>query len=221
VASRWAFSGLWLRVSVLCALLFVADLAVVESDRFIGYEVGLRNDYFSLFRDALPFNALPALHAIEFVGVVSHPYLASATLFGAICLCAAGLFLVDRRVWSSALLITAVFGDLALAGVTKAVIVRPLDGRWRHTFPSGHAMTSFVLCSVLIYLLWHSKLQAKACWAGVILLLMLGVLYGLSALTFHYPSEVLGGYALGGAWLALLLCAFSTRLGREAESPWP
>jgi membrane-associated phospholipid phosphatase len=212
---RCASTRMWLWVAALCGFLFIADLGMVESERFIGYEAELRNNLFFLFRDTLPFNGLPALHAISFVGVASDPYVATVALFACVSAITAAYLLLTRRLWSTVLLITAVSGAVALAILTKEIIVRPLDGQGRHSFPSGHAMCSFVVCAVLIYLLWHTRQKPRVRRVGTVLVLILGVLYGLSTLTFHYPSEVLGGYALGGAWLSLVVGVLSGRLAHE------
>jgi undecaprenyl-diphosphatase len=75
--------------------------------------------------------------------------------------------------------------------------------RW--SYPAGHAMTAVICYGLLAYLL----LRARPQWRGGVLSL-LGI--GLAVIGFsriylgvHWPTDVLGGYLAGGAWLALCI----------------
>lgn len=72
-----------------------------------------------------------------------------------------------------------------------------------YSFPSGHAMSSFVFCAILIWLLW--KGGGKHAWKLIVssLLLLMAFGIGLSriVLRYHYASDVLAGFCLGGAWV--------------------
>lgn len=74
------------------------------------------------------------------------------------------------------------------------------------SFPSGHAFTAVVLYGAMAYV-GGRRLGAR--WARTVLALAVGTLIlaiGWSRLLLHvhYPTDVLGGYLLGIAWLALL-----------------
>jgi undecaprenyl-diphosphatase len=75
------------------------------------------------------------------------------------------------------------------------------------SFPSGHAVCSFIFCSVLIYLVWKGKMQISWKWALSILLFFFAVSVGISriVLRYHYATDVLAGFCLGAAWVILSL----------------
>lgn len=89
-----------------------------------------------------------------------------------------------------------------------------------YSFPSGHTMASTICYFLLAYLVWiHPRttpLARRVAW------IMSGALVfsiGLSRLYLgvHYPSDVLGGFAAGLAWLAV--CG-ATRRYLVARSGW-
>src|SRR5439155_17690729 len=77
------------------------------------------------------------------------------------------------------------------------------------SFPSGHAAGSAVGYGMLAYCLalrwrtWRRRLPL----VGVLVLLVLLIGFSRLYLGVHYLSDVLAGYALGLAWLALCVCA--------------
>jgi undecaprenyl-diphosphatase len=77
-----------------------------------------------------------------------------------------------------------------------------------YSFPSGHAMGSTIGYGVLAYVLvslWTPLRSRRALAYGVAALL--AILVGLSRvyLGVHYPSDVVGGWAAGAAWLTVCL----------------
>ena len=77
------------------------------------------------------------------------------------------------------------------------------------SFPSGHAVGSAVACGMLAYCLalrWRTWRRRLLLVAGLGLLVLL-IGFSRIFLGVHYLSDVLAGYALGLAWLALCVCA--------------
>ena len=74
-----------------------------------------------------------------------------------------------------------------------------------YSFPSGHSLSSLVFCTTIIWLIWHSALQAKWKWLCSVLLLTFSFAIGISriVLRYHYASDVLGGFSLGTAYILL------------------
>jgi undecaprenyl-diphosphatase len=72
------------------------------------------------------------------------------------------------------------------------------------SFPSGHALSSMVTFGMLAYLVAIGFEQSAIRRITVALCAALIVLIGFSRLILgvHYLSDVVGGYALGAAWLA-------------------
>jgi len=111
--------------------------------------------------------------------------------------------------------IAAFAGGVGLEYLFKAIMQRarpPFAAAILHhptySFPSGHAMASIVGYTMLAYLIvrltgWRGR-RRRAVFAGAAaLILALG--FSRVYLGVHYPSDVLGGFAIGGAWVALCL----------------
>jgi undecaprenyl-diphosphatase len=77
--------------------------------------------------------------------------------------------------------------------------------RW--SYPAGHAMTAIIVYGLLAHYLVHLR-PAWRSWALASLALGLGVIgFSRVYLGVHWPTDVLGGLLLGGAWLSLWLAA--------------
>jgi membrane-associated phospholipid phosphatase len=76
-----------------------------------------------------------------------------------------------------------------------------------HAYPSGHstAAMTVALCAVLV-----APPAVRAVVAALAGLGAAAVGYGLVILSFHYPSDVLGGYLVAGAWTAAALAVLRT-----------
>ena len=74
-----------------------------------------------------------------------------------------------------------------------------------YSFPSGHALSSFIFCSVLVYLVWRANIQTGWKWVFSIFLFLFSMTIGLSRviLKMHYPTDVLAGFCLGFIWVIL------------------
>lgn len=73
-------------------------------------------------------------------------------------------------------------------------------------FPSGHTMTGTLLYGLILYLLLPRLPSMRWRLLATIDALMIVLLIGFSRLYMgdHYPTDVLGGYAFGLAWGALV-----------------
>lgn len=76
-----------------------------------------------------------------------------------------------------------------------------------YSFPSGHALLSFVFVSALIYLLWRSEMSNAWKWTLSIFLILFSFMVGISRifLRVHYATDVIAGFCLGYAWVILSL----------------
>jgi undecaprenyl-diphosphatase len=83
------------------------------------------------------------------------------------------------------------------------------------SFPSGHALCSFIFCSVIIYLIDKGKLDSRWKWIFSILLILFSIAIGISriVLRYHYATDVIAGFCVGLAW-----AIFSLWLERKLTS---
>lgn len=85
-------------------------------------------------------------------------------------------------------------------------------------FPSGHATGSMAVAATITALVWHTRYRTLALGAAVILVPTVG----LSALWQgnHWPSDVVGGWALSLAWVcATCVAAAAWRRSRYGAAP--
>ena len=81
-------------------------------------------------------------------------------------------------------------------------IIKGIGG---YSFPSGHSLSSFIFCSILIYLVWKGTLKPVVKYLLMFILLLCPLVIGLSrvVLNVHYATDVIGGFCLAIAWVVL------------------
>ena len=125
--------------------------------------------------------------------------------------------------------LAAVAGSAVLNQLLKGLFERPrpyfehpLLIEPSYSFPSGHAMESFVVYGMLAYFAVLALRSWKARVAVVCGATLLVMLIGFSRiyLGVHYFSDVLAGYAAGGVWLSALITGVETirRSKKEAKT---
>jgi undecaprenyl-diphosphatase len=124
--------------------------------------------------------------------------------------------LVDRRRWLALFLALAVGGASVLSVLTKQAVGRerpPIDLRLQHpvgsAFPSGHttqATATYFALAIVVTVLSRSRSLRAATWSVATLI---AFLVGMSRvyLGVHWATDVMGGWFLGGLWLAGLTFA--------------
>lgn len=139
---------------------------------------------------------------------------------------AAALSLAGRR-WLALAWALTVVGGGALNMLLKLVFARirpvhdgivPAEG---YSFPSGHSSGSVVVYGMLAYLamrLLPPRWHVPAALAVSALAATIGA--SRMFLRVHYPSDVLAGFALGAAWLAVCVVSVEvTRWYRKGRTP--
>lgn len=134
--------------------------------------------------------------------------------------------LAARRYWLEAGMIVLGQASNPLARVVKEVVGRERpspDLYWVYqivqdpSFPSGHVVYFTTFYGFLFVLVWTRWRPSLARTAVLGLLGALVVLVGVSRvyLGAHYPADVVGGYLIGGIWLALVIDLYNWR--RQAK----
>jgi membrane-associated phospholipid phosphatase len=80
-----------------------------------------------------------------------------------------------------------------------------IKGITNYSFPSGHALSSFIFCTILAYLIWNGKLTNSWKYFFLFFLLIVAVTIGISriVLRVHYATDVIAGFSLGVIWVIL------------------
>ncbi len=174
-------------------------------------------------RDAAVLHAFTGLSRPSVDGVLhSVADLADPTPYLLFGLLLAGVALARHRPQRT----VAVVALLVLTGVTTQALkhlfaeprvlawLAPDEGPDRFSWPSGHATAAMTLalCAVLVA---GPRWRPVAAVGGG--LFALGVGYAVMVLHWHYPSDVLGGYLVAGAWTSLAVAALAVLERREPE----
>jgi membrane-associated phospholipid phosphatase len=91
----------------------------------------------------------------------------------------------------------------------RPILPRPVSVAHGFGFPSGHAQAAVVGYGILLVIflpMLHGAVRVVAVCGVVLMIAAIG--FSRIALGVHYLSDVLAGYALGGAWLAAMVAAF-------------
>jgi undecaprenyl-diphosphatase len=133
-----------------------------------------------------------------------------------------------RRSWTPAILIVAAgVGSLLMTIAGKDVIGRhrplhrfavpPFEDS--PSFPSGHTLNATVIAGAVGYLLWLRRHAIAARVACVVVPILLAVEVGLTRVLLgaHWFTDVLAGWLLGAAWLALVITAHRLYLTARTE----
>ncbi len=159
-----------------------------------------------------------ALHPIlDWVLLVVPWFGTNYTLLPAIMV--AVTLLARRGRWDLAWrLFVVLLGSWALNIMLKAAFVRPRPELWEKrgqfalaSYPSGHAIAAVSVILTVALILSRERGER---WPIVAGLLMLAIsLYSRLYLGVHWPTDVLGGVAMGFVWLIATTLAFPRRGG--------
>ena len=137
---------------------------------------------------------------------------------------AAGLLLL--RLWREAVFVLATEGANLVTTYSKLLVERPRPGEdvvrvlsrlQDYSYPSGHVVGYVTVCGFLFFLLYT---LARPFWWRTVGLVMLGFMVcsiGISRvhLGYHWASDVLGGYALGTAYLLVSIELYRLLVARR------
>ncbi|MDH2442412.1 phosphatase PAP2 family protein [Amnibacterium sp. CER49] len=167
----------------------------------------------------------------EAFGGVGMPIIATAS---------AVLFVAIRRAWTPAILIAATgLGSVVMTTVGKGVVGRhrpplidaapPFESSF--SFPSGHTTSTTAIAGVIVYLLILRQHSALARTVTIAVGALVAIIVGLTRVVLgaHWFTDVLAGWFLGTAWLAVVITAHRLyltarehrRRARGAAAPEP
>ncbi|MEU7257075.1 phosphatase PAP2 family protein [Streptomyces rimosus] len=143
-------------------------------------------------------------------------------------LAVAVIALLCRRQWVLGCWVaaTAALGT-ALQQTLKALVDRPrpvwpdpVDSAGYAAFPSGHAMTAAVAGGLALWLLrlYGARRAWRRAAAALVAVSVAGVGLTRVYLGVHWATDVLGGWLLGGAWVAVAALVYVRRYGTRHEA---
>ncbi|MEP6728004.1 MAG: phosphatase PAP2 family protein [Bacteroidota bacterium] len=86
-------------------------------------------------------------------------------------------------------------------------IIKGVSG---YSFPSGHSLSSFIFCAILMYLVWKGNLSLTQKYLLIAFLFLFALTIGLSRiiLNVHYATDVIGGFCFGMVWVIMSFAIF-------------
>ena len=207
-------------VIALFALFSVCVMSFVK----IAWEV--REKETNAFDDAV----LNGIHAISnpfldsFVPIVTNA--GGVVVVSVLTLVILGLFIYKNEYRRAVLVGVSMAGAALLNVVLKAVFERARPDLWdklvhesSYSFPSGHSMMSAALGLALVVALWNSRWRWWAVGLAVIYIPFIGLtrLY----LGVHYPTDVVAGWLVSGAWVMAVALLMRSKLGHQALKHLP
>lgn len=191
------------------ALSFIASRiydSVTESDGVTGLDRPLLE---VAMRARSPILDLIVTGYTDIAGPIGMPIIAVAAII---------ILTLKRKSWTPAILIAAAgIGSLLMTIAGKDIIgrdrppfsdaVAPFE--YSPSFPSGHTLNSVVIAGVVAYLLILRQRSAAARTVTVVIASLFAATIGLSRvfLGHHWFTDVLAGWVLGAAWLAIIITA--------------
>lgn len=174
----------------------------------------------------------------QFIYTFRTPWLTSTMIivsaFGANFILAAAtlifiIALLKRHNKEAVLFAITLLMGLLLNNALKLVAARPrpdlspLVIERTYSFPSGHAMNSFIFYGLIAYFsyhFWHKRQLTLVITA--VCVVMVGLIgFSRVYLGVHYPSDILAGYVAGLWWLIMIILVEKTlifyRLFRRSE----
>ncbi len=151
----------------------------------------------------------------------------STAVMGLLAVLVGGWLLRRRRGVDATFVVGTMAGASALFTGVKRLLDRPrppltdrLVSVSNESLPSGHATMAVAVLGSLVVLAWHGR-RARTRVAMVAAVVLWTGAVGLTRvyLGVHWFSDVLAGWLLGAAWLALCAAAWSWYRSRTSPSP--
>lgn len=185
------FASLLLLMVLVGSFAFIADEVNEGETLTRDTEILLRiNNHQNSFLDT-------ASLAVTYAGNILTVFLASVVIVAV---------LAKLRKWRSIVQVAFTMGGVIVLNATlKLLFQRERPALWHlithestYSFPSGHAMLTSALVTLVVLLCWNTKGR----WAVISIGFTYTLLVGLSRLYLgvHYPTDVVAGWCVGTAW---------------------
>lgn len=177
----------------------------------------------------LAFDAQIIAYVQSFVTPEMTAFVLSLTEFGSVkyvvafvLILGTGLFFTQHNKLAL-FVVVASGGGAALNLILKNMISRdrpnilPIIEASGYSFPSGHSMGSLIFYGSAAFVIVYFTKESLTKWGSVLALSIFISSIGVSRiyLGVHYPTDVIGGFAMGIAWLFICIIAFKIIDSRE------
>lgn len=166
-----------------------------------------------LLRRAAVRPQLRSSHMLQFLGDLGTASVALVTIAVAVVIVGRA---IDRLAAAAVLLssVGVVFNEALRAILGPTPSSEASFGAHIASYPSGHTTYATAVFGILACLAWrHGRRDVGAVLVGLIV--AMGPARVLSSA--HLPSDVVGGYLLGAAWLLVVLAAHDTVRSRDSQ----
>jgi len=181
------------------------------AERVLGKEV--------IFFDSSITNFIISFRAPVFTDVMIFISFLGGTYFLTLAIILTILFLWRKHKKDAVMFSFIFFSGIGLNLLLKEIFQRPrplepLIHQLEYSFPSGHAMNSFVFYGALTYFVfWHMKNKKLGLLFSVLAgLLVLAIGISRVYLGVHFPSDVLAGFLAGLCWMGIVILVEKTLL---------
>ncbi|MEO5617244.1 MAG: phosphatase PAP2 family protein [Candidatus Eisenbacteria bacterium] len=202
-------------VAAIAAVAFVVLAVLARSEAYFPIDLAITR-YVQSLDSALLNLPFRALNVVGFPPIVTILYFVIAL----------AIFLTGRR-WEAIGAGIATLGAAALTDLVKILVMRPrpsmdlvnVEHAIRSTgFPAGHVLNITAFVGFLTYLAY---VRLAPSWRRTVLIALLVLMIALMGPSLidageHWPSDVLGGYLLGIAWLAMAIGIYQWRKRKKA-----
>lgn len=140
---------------------------------------------------------------------------------------ASGILWRRKQPLAACLVLISTIGAWLLSRPVKMLVKRPrpfsLNTLKNHpdanSFPSGHSVVAIAFYGILAWLglKFFKRRLTRFGWALLMVYIILMIGFSRAYLEEHHPSDVLGGYLLGGFWLTVTVCAANLYQTQEEE----
>lgn len=187
---------------------------------------------FGILADKVTESATASLDTSALLWINSHTsagldvfFVTITDLGGAIAVASISLalviyYIVKKRYHRAVFVAAAVGGAALLNLLLKLVFERERPDLWEvlitetsFSFPSGHAMASSALALTIVALAWKTKWRYAIVFAAC----LYGLLIGFSRLYLgvHFPTDIIGGWIVSAAWVAVVTAIMYTYVFRK------
>ncbi|MGP7815906.1 phosphatase PAP2 family protein [Niallia sp. 01092] len=194
----------FLLVALVCSRIFILIAKGVTSNEVIDFD----HRIIAIIQSYVTESFTTIMIVISFFGSIKGITFFIVLLTGILCW---------RKKWALAIFLvgTSGIGALLNKGLKwyfkrERPDILPLVVEQSYSFPSGHSMGSLLFYGSLAYIIIHLVKTTNMKLAAVLILAFIILCIGISRiyLGVHYPTDVLGGFSIGIAFLFLCIICF-------------